>query len=443
MASPPYHPPAVHPPARPPVVIRPPTLPNQIILEQRRAREMSERQRAEENLSLSGLGNEAFWSDAHDLSHDEMFAILADIKPQISGLEDETRDDAKRRVLAELDSLDMEPSQKERVKSEIEFKFRNEERTANAHRDNFVRNVASNFYDLTRNLANPSQGDITNALREAIVLTNNKFLKDLAIHTGGSFVRHGHSFDINIDRSVDETKAYTNIGPAIQAMRVALGGGSEPAPQVASVAPADIAPAPPPQTPALEAPTLAAQPDPANPIATRSPTLRETAAPNAQVSTENTTPIAARTPTVRETVVVTPTETPPHGLLTPVPTYTPTDAHSTSGPTVPIQTTSVPTRRDRPSMPSVSSDTAPPRPSFIGSIAAIVGPQIRSGVTTAANWLAEQQRGDAFDRRNKRTLTHGIGNGMFEGLLGIQMKPTKVIKGGYASGSNIGGGLIL
>ena len=94
-------------------------------------------------------------------------------------------------------------------------------------------------------------------------------------------------------------------------------------------------------------------------------------------------------------------------------------------------------------MPSVSSDTAPPRPSFIGSIAAIVGPQIRSGVTTAANWLAEQQRGDAFDRRNKRTLTHGIGNGMFEGLLGIQMKPTKVIKGGYASGSNIGGGLIL
>jgi len=440
LAAPPYHPPA-HAPARPPVVVRPPTLPSQIILEQRRARDMVERRREEED--------QTSWIDALHLTdkpfrgYDNIHVFFEDIKPPIVGLDDETREDAKERVLSDLENLDLPPNRKESIRREIEQRFQSDADASDKYQRRWLENVVGRFIAITSNIEQASQGDIARAVGEAITSANETLLKELNVFTGHGYSNFGVSLDLTIDRSVNENAAMANVNTVIQAMRGEIGGGSSPKTQIASVATTSVAPVPVPETSAVEAPAPPVAPENSKPIAINTPTLRETVAPSPRVGTENTQPLASSRPTVRETVVLTPPETPTYDILTPVPAYTPTDSHSTPTTTVPIRTASVPSSRERPSMTQINSSAVRSGPSFVGSVAALVGPAIKNGLVTVANWMDDHKLLGRDYEREGHSDFHGIGTGAFEGRLGYSMTPTSVVKGGIVRGSNIGGGLVL
>ncbi len=447
MAAPPHHPPPPsHPPVRPPVVVRPPTLPNQVILEQRRARDMAERRR-EEEISITPreadtIDDNKIWDDVANMSGAELFALLDPQEFQIEGLDRESLDAAKALVIADLKAEGRSTGQMQDMTRMVDGTFRGIEHKAWEKGNDFTFEVAKEFKRIyAANCC--GEAEFSRALGEAKSIVSNQFVDDMTASLDHQSRATGMSFNAHVNLSYDENTGQDGNNQAVQAVR-ALGQERGAETQVANVTPTGATPAPAPETPAVEAPAPPAQPDNTTPAATSTPTLRETVAPSPQVDRDSTTTVATRTPTVRETVVLTPPETPSHNLLTPVPAYTPADNHSMPTTTAPIRTTSVPSLRERPSVPPTRSRPTSSGPSFVGSIAAIVGPAIRSGFVSVANWMDDHELlGRDYGDRPDRTNFHGIGSGAFEGRLGYSMKPTKVIKGGIAGGSNLGGGLVL
>jgi len=420
--------------------------PNQQILEQRRARDMIESRREEVD--------QTSWIDALHLTdkpfrgYDNIHVFFEDIKPPIVGLDDETREDAKERVLSDLENLDLPPNRKESIRREIEQRFQSDADASDKYQRRWLENVVGRFITIATNAEQASQSDVSRAVGEAISSANETLLKDLNVFTGHGYSNFGVSLDLTIDRSVNDGAAMANVNTVIQAMRGETGSGGAPETQVASVTPTNVTPVPFPETPSVEAPAPPVTPENNKPIATSTPTLRETVAPSPRIGTESTLPVFTAPPSVRETVAPSQPTTPSPDLLTAVPTYTPTDSHSTPTTTGPTRLTSVPTSRDRFSGPPNIVAPPPRGPSLIGSIVASVGPAIKSGLVTVANWMDDHELlGREYNiserERHNRSQFHGIGNGAFEGRLGFNMTPTKVISGGYASGSNVSGGLVL
>jgi len=441
LAAPPYHPPA-HAPARPPVVVRPPTLPSQIILEQRRARDTVERRR-EEDIPVSSQENEEFWIEATSRPDKELIEIFGDLTHSVSGLDDETRENARQRVLADLDSHNLPPMRDAQIRREVEQKFESDANMTSYYEVRFLKEVTWRFRSNLANEPVRNETVITNALTDAIRDANHKLQGELTNGMDRDVPMYGISLDTHIDRSFDEGAGLSSVSSIVQALRDGVAYKGAPEAQVARVTPTSVTPVPVPETPVVEVPAPPVAPENRKPIAINTPTLRETVAPSPRIGTENTQPLASSRPTVRETVVLTPPETPTYDILTPVPAYTPTDSHSTPTTTVPIRTASVPSSRERPSMPQINSSAVRSGPSFVGSVAALVGPAIKNGLVTVANWMDDHKLLGRDYEREGHSDFHGIGTGAFEGRLGYSMTPTSVVKGGIVRGSNIGGGLVL